>query len=157
MNPLKSFFTKFKKSEETHEDLPETPRPQKAIPFYADYPEQPYISPNRDVTKWLDVATTDTNWRVPKDNMYRDDMGLLPGDIFLLYWLFRYRNTDFPYYFEYFFGINPFDEMDLLVDKHLLDEHHKLTPLGCEQIDDYAVYLNQIKPIIKKRFPDDVI
>ena len=71
--------------------------------LYADYPEMPYISPERD------LAETNFTKPVPKRNMVRTAEGLLPGHIILL-WRINFgtftTETTFSKYFEYTYGVN---------------------------------------------------
>lgn len=130
---------------------------QPTIDFYEDYPEQPYINPKRDVQDWLKEARTNPNLIVPRENMERDEIGLLAGDIYLLYWLFRYRNQEFPIYFEYFFGIDVNQELNFLKKKNFINENLRPTQEGCYQIDDYAIYLDQMKHFLKQNYPTEKV
>lgn len=77
--------------------------------LYQDYPEIPYISPERDLAQWEKDLTDGSATRVPKRNMLRTEEGLLPGDIILL-WRIQLgtftTETVFPKYFEYDYGID---------------------------------------------------
>ena len=68
--------------------------------FYSDYPEIPYISDDREA-EWIDKASLFNNMPVKKSMMQRFPDGLLPGHIYMLYWLGKYTNKRAPAYFEY--------------------------------------------------------
>ena len=52
---------------------------------YAQHPEMPYISPERNLAAWLEEVDTSSNKLVPKRNMIRLDGGYLPGHIIILW------------------------------------------------------------------------
>ena len=73
-------------------------------PVYKDYPEQPYISPDRDLKAWISTPERFPYSRVPRASMVRTEEGLLPGHIVML-WLMEVSSipNEFiaPQYFEY--------------------------------------------------------
>ena len=146
---IKNLFKKETKKTVTHTKIPE-------IEFYKDYPNQPYISSNRDIDRWLTACQKEPKYIVPYENMVRDDIGLLPGDIYLLYFLFRHRNKKFPYYFEYFFGIDVHKELQFLEANGFIDQNAKPTQNGRKQIDDYAIYLEQMKHYLQQNFSNEI-
>lgn len=102
--------------------------------FYSDYPEIPYISENRD-PEWLEKALMFKNQCViPKSMMTRFDDGLLPGHVYMLYWLKKYTNKKVPAYFEYIFGIDFMKEKQFLTEQgYLFDD--KPTRKGNDAIE----------------------
>lgn len=89
---------------------------QQAI--YKDYPEQPYINPDRD-PRWFQQLALGTVSRVPIRNMQRTEENLLPGDIILLWriQLGTFTNeTWFPKYFEYDYGIDAPTQLAWLIE-----------------------------------------
>lgn len=52
--------------------------------LYKDYPEMPYINPDRDFDTFIDKLDVQKEHLVPKRNMERTEEGLLPGHIILL-------------------------------------------------------------------------
>ena len=52
--------------------------------LYRNHAEIPYISPERDLKKWLEEAALSSVKLVPKRNMIRLEEGLLPGHIIVL-------------------------------------------------------------------------
>ena len=83
--------------------------------IYADYPNPPYISPERD------LLAEEINFKpVPKRNMENLTDGLLAGDIILLWRIaFGSFTTDsvFPKYLEFTYGINGPLHLEQLVTK----------------------------------------
>lgn len=51
--------------------------------------------------------------------MVRNEDGLLPGHIYMLYWLNKFTNKRIPQYFEYEYGIDFEKEVILLRDREL--------------------------------------
>lgn len=83
--------------------------PQEIQIMYQDYPEIPYISPDRPLEDWLSQVKIGTASLVSKRNMTRTAEGLLPGDINLLWRisLGTYTSDSWtPKYFEYDYGID---------------------------------------------------
>ena len=93
-------------------------------PVYKDYPEQPYISPDRDLEAWISTPERFPYSRVPRANMVRTEEGLLPGHIVML-WLMEVSSitNEFlaPQYFEYRYGVEAEEAKRLLVDKGYAD------------------------------------
>lgn len=91
---------------------------------YEDYPEQPYISENRDIKLWEERPELFPYSKVEKKQMVRNEDGLLPGDIVLL-WRIGFNNftneTHIPDYFEYRYGINTEESIELLLKKQLIE------------------------------------
>ncbi|GCA66055.1 hypothetical protein KGMB01110_04910 [Mediterraneibacter butyricigenes] len=97
--------------------------------FYKGYPEMPFISQDRELnTNWIEQAkmfgVTPT-----KEAMTRYSDGLLPGHVYLLYWLKKYTNQKAPSYFEYKYGIDFYKEKKLLTQNGYL-ENSKPTHKG---------------------------
>ena len=88
-------------------------------PVYADYPEQPYISPDRDLKLWEEQPEKFPYKKVERSKMVRLDEGVLPGDIVML-WRVGFGNfttdTHIPDYFEYRYGVNSDESLELLID-----------------------------------------
>ena len=64
--------------------------------FYKGYPELPYISNERNI-EWIEQAELfPKQCIIPKSIMTRYSDGLLPGHIYMLYWLNRYTNKKIP-------------------------------------------------------------
>lgn len=91
--------------------------------YYFDYEVKPYISDDRDMKDWAEKVKM-----FPKQNiiqrvtMTRYDDGLLPGHVYMLYWLGKYANKKVPAYFEYKYGINFEAEKDFLAKNEYLED-----------------------------------
>jgi hypothetical protein len=98
--------------------------------FYADYPEKPYISADRE-SEWIERAEKfPAAALVQKQMMKRFADGLLPGHVYMLYWLKRYTNKKVPAYFEYKYGVDFEKEKEFLYSNGFLDEMNKPTEKG---------------------------
>lgn len=89
-------------------------------PVYRDYPEQPYISKDRDLEAWVRTPERFPYSRVSRANMVRTEEGLLPGHIVML-WLVDVSNitNEFiaPQYFEYRYGVEAEESKQVLAEK----------------------------------------
>ena len=64
--------------------------------FYADYPEKPYVSADRE-SSWIERAEMfPATALVQKQMMKRYADNLLPGHVYMLYWLKKYTNKKVP-------------------------------------------------------------
>ncbi len=92
-------------------------------PLYKDYPNQPYISPDRDLDLWEKHPEKFPYSKVTKFNMTELEDSLFPGDIILLWrvGLGNYNTeSHITNYFEYRYGINHDDSLKKLMDKSLI-------------------------------------
>lgn len=99
--------------------------PKEIINLYHDYPEIPYISPQRPLKEWLYKVKLGTASLVSKRNMSRTEEGLLPGDIILLWRisLGTYTTESWtPKYFEYDYGIDCSASLAMLLDQGYAEE-----------------------------------
>lgn len=123
--------------------------------YYRDYPEIPYISEERKVD-WLDQASMFPQQSIiPKSMMTRFDDGLLPGHVYMLYWLGKYTNKKVPVYFEYKYGVDFEKEKAFLIDNGFLDRTSKPTPKGEEAIKRHYYIVENHAP--KKPKPEELI
>ena len=92
--------------------------------YYFDFPEKPFISMDRELnTNWIGQTETFLEQSIiPKSMMTRYDDGLLPGHVYMLYWLGKYANKKIPAYFEYKYGINFEAEKDFLAQNGYLED-----------------------------------
>lgn len=98
--------------------------------FYSDYPEKPYISPDRP-KKWIEQANMFPKQSIiPKSIMTRYADGLLPGHVYMLFWLKKYTNKKVPAYFEYKYGIDFEREKVFLAENGFLNAENKPTAKG---------------------------
>ena len=102
--------------------------------FYANYPEAPYISNDRP-KDWIERAELFPDHSIiPVEMMKRYSDGLLPGHIYMLYWLKKYTNKKVPVYFEYKYGIDFEKERLFLYSNGFLNVNNKPTENG-----EYAI------------------
>lgn len=108
--------------------------------YYSGYPEKPYISQDREFsTDWIERADKFPEQNIiPKSMMRRFSDGLLPGHVYMLYWLGKYTNKKIPVYFEYKYGIEFTKEKEFLKGDGFLDEADKPTLKGEKAIKDHA-------------------
>lgn len=98
--------------------------------FYKGYPEMPFISQDRELnTNWID-QTQMFGVSPAREMMVRYSDGLLPGHIYMLYWIKEIHRKRIPVYFEYQYGINFTDEQDFLYKQGYLTSEMKLTSKG---------------------------
>lgn len=93
---------------------------KKTHPIYKDYPELPYISPDRDLALWEAHPEKFHYGIVPKKNMIRLEEGILPGDLILLWRVhFNTFTTEsvIPEYVEYRYGVDSVASIKLLLEK----------------------------------------
>lgn len=105
--------------------------------YYSDYPEQPFISDDRDIKNWEQLIAFDRKKLVSKDKMKRNSDGLLPGHVYQIYWIDKY-STDkkVPAYFEYEFGID-FEKEKMFLEQKGLLLNHKVTEKGKDILQKY--------------------
>lgn len=114
--------------------------------FYADYPEIPYISPDRK-SDWIEMAQLFPKITpVQKQMMQRFANGLLPGHVYMLYWLKKYTNKKVPSYFEYKYGIDFEKEKAFLHMEGFLDSTNKPTAKGEKAIEIYSKVIENHAP-----------
>ena len=87
-------------------------------PIYKDYPEQPYISSDRDLNDWENFPEKYPYQKVSKNQMVRLEENILPGDIVML-WRIGFNNftteSSIPNYFEYRYGVNSSKSIERLI------------------------------------------
>lgn len=100
--------------------------------FYKGYSEMPFISQDRELnTNWIEQAEMfPKQCIIPKSMMKRFSDGLLPGHIYMLYWIKEVHRKRIPSYFEYKYGINFTDEQLFLKKNGYLTQEMKLTDKG---------------------------
>lgn len=114
--------------------------------YYFDYPEKPFISKDREEnTNWLDQEGMFPEQSIiPKFMMTRFSDGLLPGHVYMLYWIDKIHRKRIPVYFEYEFGIDFEKEKLFLQEKKYLDSDGQLTEKGRQAIlNHYDVIANK--------------
>lgn len=87
-------------------------------PLYRDYPEQPYISPERDLAAWQAEPEKFPYGVVAKKQMQRLPEGVLPGDVVML-WRIHFgtftTESVIPQYFEYRYGVESNESLATLL------------------------------------------
>lgn len=116
--------------------------------YYSGYPEKPYISQDREFnTNWTDQADMFPGQSIiPKSMMRRFSDGLLPGHVYMLYWLGRYTNKRIPAYFEYKYGVDFIKEKEFLKGNGFLGDTDKPTPKGEKAIKNHAKVIQNHAP-----------
>ncbi len=102
---------------------------------YSAYPVKPYISLDREMnTNWLEQAEHFPKQAIiPVNIMTPFSDGLLPGHIYLLYWVGKNGQKRVPSYFEYKYGIEFEKEKKHLINNGYLADN-KPTSKGAEAI-----------------------
>lgn len=103
--------------------------------YYSSYPIKPFISRDREKnTNWLNQAKDFPKQSIiPISMMTLFSDGLLPGHIYLLYWVDKHGKKRVPSYFEYKYGIEFEKEKQFLINNGYLVDN-KLTSKGTEAI-----------------------
>ena len=83
---------------------------------------------------------------VKKDMMIRYPDGLLPGHIYLLYWLENIHRKRIPSYFEYRYGIDFAKERHFLFEQGFLDAQNKLTIKGEQAVQNHIEVIENHNP-----------
>lgn len=136
-NQLDGIFMKPKEKQETGSPKQSKTAKQIIKRFYSDYPEPPFISNDR-TKDWIEKAKLfPKQCIISKAMMTRFADGLLPGHVYMLYWLKKRTNKKAPAYFEYKYGIDFEKEKNYLHECNYLDEANKPTDKGEKAINDH--------------------
>ena len=114
--------------------------------LYKDYPEQPYISPERDLKKWEEFPEDFHYGKVERKQMVRLSENLLPGDIILLWRVFLGTfNTKsiYPQYFEYKYGINGEESLENSINLGYVKKLNAIESLDSLNINIYKRILGK--------------
>lgn len=117
--------------------------------YYSSYPEKPFISKDREEnTNWEKQAEMFPNSSfVKKEMMYRYKDGLLPGHVYMLYWINKAKShKNVPAYFEYEYGINFYSELKYLKENGYLETDHILTEKGVNAIECHHSVIDKRNP-----------
>lgn len=112
--------------------------------YYSDYQEKPFISKDRELnTHWLEQAEMFPDHSIiSKKRMTRYKDGLLPGHIYMLYWIDKYKlKRRIPAYFEYKYGIEFMKEKRILEANGFI-ENDVLTKKGNSAIKRHMSVIN---------------
>jgi len=152
-DPNEMFSKVFKKSTETISSTAKKEQKSKSKvattiikKYYYNYPEVPYISDERGFD-WIESAEMFPNQNIiPISMMTRYSDGLLPGHIYMLYWLKKYTNKKVPAYFEYKYGVDFEKEKIFLKNNGFLNEENKPTDKGEKAINEHYEVIEKHTP-----------
>lgn len=117
--------------------------------YYKDFPIKPFISMDREEnTNRMEMARTFPNTALlKKEDVTPFDDGLLPGHIYMMYWIIHNSQKDrrVPSYFEYRYGIQFDKEKQFLIENGYLKEDH-LTEKGEEAIKNHYAVIEAHSP-----------
>lgn len=116
--------------------------------FYSNYPELPFISKDRELySNWPEqVLYFPEQSIIPKRIMTRYKDGLLPGHVYMLYWISKNARTKIPSYFEYDYGICFQKELIFLKENGYLNNRYQVTPKGEDAIKKHYRVINNRHP-----------
>lgn len=126
--------------------------------YYSDYPEKPYISQDRELnTDWISQADMfPVQSIIPISMMQRYTDGLLPGHVYMLYWLGKYTNKKIPAYFEYKYGVDFCKEKGFLRTNGFLDDFDKPTDKGKQAISRHKNIIDNHSPKKVDMTPENI-
>lgn len=103
--------------------------------YYSSYPIKPFVSMDREKnTNWLEQAELFPKQAIiPVSMMTPFSDGLLPGHIYLLYWVGKNGQKRVPSYFEHKYGIEFEKEKQFLISNSYLADN-KPTSKGADAI-----------------------
>ena len=138
------------KETEDLQRIPASPKYQKIVHdrYYRNYPEKPFVSKDREKnTNWLEQAEIMPKQAIiPLGRMTRFSDGLLPGHIYMLYWIGKNGvDKQIPSYFEYKYGIEFEQERQFLIDRGYLTGN-KPTAKGADAIVAHFEVIDQHSP-----------
>ena len=112
---------------------------------YKGYPEMPFISQDRELnTNWIE-QTKMFGITPTKEAMTRYSDGLLPGHVYMLYWINKSNRKRIPVYFEYKYGIEFNTEKEFLEHNGYLSEN-KLTEKGLLALEKHHIVIDNHAP-----------
>lgn len=116
--------------------------------YYQDYLEKPFISQDRELNAdWIELAQMFPEQCILQENMMRRySDGLLPGHVYMLYWLNKYDNRRIPAYFEYDYGVHFVKEKEYLKENGYLSDDDKPTDLGKQAIQVHHEVIDKRHP-----------
>ncbi len=118
--------------------------------YYSDYPEKPFISQARELyTNWSEQAEMFSGQIVEKRMMVRYTDGLLPGHVYILYWILKIHRKRVPSYFEYQYVICFSKEKYFLRKNGFIDENDELTLDGHAALSRHKEVIGECHPKAK--------
>lgn len=124
--------------------------------YYSGYPEMPFISKDRELydSTWEESLAFFPNRIIAKETMTRFNDGLLPGHVYMLYWIHMINRKQVPGYFEYEYGIQFDKEKKFLVAQGYLDQSGKLSKKGENAIKRHIRIIKEKSPNADLSFLD---
>lgn len=112
--------------------------------YYLGYPELPFISKDREEnTSWIEQAEM-FGGTVSRKMMKRYKDGLLPGHVYMLYWINKSKShRRIPVYFEYEYGIEFVRERKFLKDTGFLVDDWTLSEKGLDAIELHSEVITE--------------
>lgn len=111
--------------------------------YYSDYPEPPYINEERDLKRWEEFISFDPSKILQRKMMIRNEDGLLPGHVYQIYWIDKFKPTrPIPVYFEYEFGID-FQKEKIFLEEQGYIKNFSATESGKEIMTKYSDIINE--------------
>lgn len=117
--------------------------------YYKNFGRKPYISPDRDFDKWEEMVSMFPNMLVQEEMMIAYNDGLLPGHVYMLYWIENIHRSQVPEYFEYDYGINFIAEKEYLKSLKFLDDDGNVTDKGHQAIQNHFEIITRRNPKLK--------
>ena len=114
--------------------------------YFSGYPEMPFISLDREQnTAWIHQVESFPDMIIKPEKMVRYSDGLLPGHVYMLYWLSRNKGKRIPAYFEYEYGICFVAEKAFLFEKGYINDEDMLTMKGLNAITEHSEVIDERK------------
>ena len=86
---------------------------------------------------------------IKRERMQYYENGLLPGHIYLIYWLSKQKTIKYPVYFEFEYGINPQFARDQLLEFGFIDDDNKMTEKGLSVVKAHIDIVEERHPQLK--------
>ena len=119
--------------------------------YFRDYPEMPFVSLDREQnTSWIHQAESFPDMIIKPEKMVRYADGLLPGHVYMLYWMSRNKRKRIPAYFEYDYGICFISEKAYLLENGYINNEDILTIKGLNAITEHNEVIDERKGKTKK-------
>jgi len=115
--------------------------------YFSDYPEKPFISQDRELyTNWEEQVAMFPDSIISKEAMTRFSDGLLPGHIYMLYWIHKIHRKRIPSYFEYEYGIQLEKEKTFLIKQGCLNQEGTITEQGYQALKRHTSVITDKTP-----------
>ena len=125
--------------------------------YYKNFDRKPYISPNRNFDQWEEMVAMSPKMLVQRDTMIPYEDGLLPGHVYMLYWIENVHRSQVPEYFEYEYGIDFAAEKKYLKKLDLLSDNEIVTDKGRQAIQTHFEVITKRNPRLRAQKTDSTI